>query len=202
MIRVSNIVKYHGDLHYSTVHRSRSGKGQVAASFPSGRPVAEKAPCSAASTVWKRSRRQRNSLHFAHADRRPNAALAPRSCNFAAPVGMVFQQFNLFPHMTRYTERDERPGSRTRECLPARRNRDREEVAGSRRVGRKSSPRGRRTCPAASNSVLQSRSAFAVNPAAILFDEPTMRPRPKDVGGGDASHRRPGRRREFAGRRW
>ena len=86
---------------------------------------------------------------------------------------MVFQQFNLFPHMTVLEERDERAAVRARASRGAKPRRPRQQAARPRRAGAT-----RRTSkPEQLSGGQQQRvaiaRALAVNPAAILFDEPT-----------------------------
>ena len=97
MIRVSNLVKYHGDAAFSMVSRSRSRKGRSRRHRAVGRRQ-EHAPAlhqRAGSVPGRRGSRRRRVKLTGGARRREATLLQLRRT-----VGMVFQQFNLFPHMT------------------------------------------------------------------------------------------------------
>ena len=98
-----------------------------------------------------------------------------------AEIGMVFQHFNLFPHMTalenvtcapirvKRTPREQAPPACAASCSSA---------SGS----RTSSTATPRSSPAASSSAWRSRARWRWSPKLMLFDEPTSALDPELVG--------------------
>ena len=96
-------------------------------------------------------------------------------------VGMVFQQFNLFPHMTALANVMEAPVQVKR--VPAGAGPGaRDGPAGPGGAGGEARRCSRRSCPAASSSAWRSPAPLAMDPQVMLFDEPTSALDPELVG--------------------
>ena len=108
-------------------------------------------------------------------------------------VGMVFQQFHLFPHLQRVGERHVRPavGAATAARRGGSKGPEPFEARGTGRQDRRLAGAVVRR-PAAAR---RHRARLAMKPDAILFDEPTSALDPRMAGEVLARYRRSGRRR-------
>ena len=133
--------------------------------------------------------RRRATLRRRRADRLPRArrqalraARAARSPRSAATIGMVFQRFNLFPHMTALENVMEAPvqvQGRAEDAGPGSARGTLLERVGLARQGRRTT---RRSSPAASSSASRSPGRWPWSPKLMLFDEPTSALDPELVG--------------------
>ena len=169
MIRVTNVVKYHGPARILDGVSVEFGKGQVAAVVgPSGSGKSTLLRCINGLEPFEAGEiavGDRVMLAGGTAPSRETLLALRRS------VGMVFQQFNLFPHMTALRNVMSGPvyalGKRADEAeATARRLLDRVGLAD------KADARPAQLSGGQQQRVAIAR-ALAVNPAAILFDEPT-----------------------------
>ena len=198
MIRVTNVVKYHGAAPHP---RRRDARDPQGAGRGARRPVRRREEHAAAlhqragAVPGRRGRGRR----VGQARRRRSTAEGRRCSQLRRTVGMVFQQFNLFPHMTALKNVMSGPGLRPGQA--ARRGRgDREEAARPRRAGREVRRAAGATSPAGSNSVLRSPGRLRLTPrrsSSTSRPAPSTRRWPREV---HARDRRPGRRRAVAGR--
>ena len=189
MIRVSSVVKYHGThriLNGATLEiRKRPGRG-------ADRPLRRRQEH--ASSLHQRAGavpgggdRGRRSLKLTGGTTPTKTELL----QLRRTVGMVFQQFNLFPHMSALRNVMAGPvyslGKTHAEA----------EVIAKRLLDRVGLGEKYDSRPANLSGGQQQRvaiaRALAVNPTAILFDEPTSCARSKDVRRGHAGDQRPGR---------
>ncbi len=174
MIRVSNVVKSHGSLNILRGASLEIRKGEVAALIgPSGGGKSTLLRCINGFEPFQEGEITVGDLKLMGGTATPNATLQ----QLRRRVGMVFQQFNLFPHMT--TLRNVMAGpvyalgqSAAEAEATARTLLDR--VGLGDKLDNK---------PAQLSGGQQQRvaiaRALAVNPTAILFDEPTSALDPK-----------------------
>ena len=176
MIQVANVVKYHGAIRILDGVSVAFEKGQVAGIIgPSGSGKSTLLRC-----INGLERFQEGAISVGDTITLAGGIAAPPTSTLLAlrrTVGMVFQQFNLFPHMT--VLENVMSGAlyslgNTREQA--------EPVARSllERVGLadKASAKPAQLSGGQQQRVAIAR-ALAVNPAAILFDEPTSALDPK-----------------------
>ena len=160
MIRISNVVKHHGPTRILDGVSLEFAKGQVAAIVgPSGSGKSTLLRC-----INGLEHFEAGEIAVGDRIKLTGGAAPPRDTLLALrrSVGMVFQQFNLFPHMTALANVMSGP------------------------VYALGKPRGEAEAtakPAQLSGGQQQRvaiaRALAVNPAAILFDEPTSALDPK-----------------------
>jgi ABC-type polar amino acid transport system ATPase subunit len=174
MIRVSNVVKYHG------THRILNGatleirKGQVAALIgPSGGGKSTLLRCINGLEQFQEGEIAVDSVRLVGGETPTKAQLLA----LRRTVGMVFQQFNLFPHMTALQNVMSGPvhalgKPRAEAEATAKRLLDRVGL------GEKYDSRPANLSGGQQQRVAIAR-ALAVNPSAILFDEPTSALDPK-----------------------
>jgi ABC-type polar amino acid transport system ATPase subunit len=176
MIRVSNIVKYHGPVRILDGVSVSFGKGQVAGIVgPSGSGKSTLLRC-----INGLERFQEGEVSVGDTIRLVGGPVAPPTktlLTLRRAVGMVFQQFNLFPHMTALENVMSGPvyalgTPRADAIASARRLLDRVGLAD------KADSRPSQLSGGQQQRVAIAR-ALAVNPAAILFDEPTSALDPK-----------------------
>ena len=117
----------------STARRSRCRRGRSRRS--SGRPAAGRARCSAASTGWSSSRKARSRSAIRSSSSAGETPPKATLLQLRRTVGMVFQQFNLFPHMTVLQNVMSGPVYALGQAASRGRS-DREEAARPRRAGR------------------------------------------------------------------
>jgi ABC-type polar amino acid transport system ATPase subunit len=175
VIRISNVVKDHGPARVLDGVCLEFSRGQVAAVVgPSGSGKSTLLRC-----INGLEHFEAGEIAVGEGIRLTGGAAPPRDTLLALrrSVGMVFQQFNLFPHMTVLANVMSGPvyalgKSRGEAETTARRLLDRVGLAD--KTGAK---------PAQLSGGQQQRVAIArslaVNPAAILFDEPTSALDPK-----------------------
>lgn len=175
MIHVSNLVKYHGDLRILDGVNVEFGKGQVVGIVgPSGGGKSTLLRCINGLEKFQEGEVAVGELKLVGSPTPPPKDVLLKLRHV---VGMVFQQFNLFPHMTALENVMSGPvhalGRPRAEAEPAAR-RLLERVGLADKADRK---------PAQLSGGQQQRvalaRALAVNPAAILFDEPTSALDPK-----------------------
>lgn len=175
MIRVTNLVKFHGQTPVLNGATLEVPKGQVAALVgPSGSGKSTLLRCVNGLEAFQSGEiAVGESLKLVGGSAPPKATLLA----LRRTVGMVFQQFNLFPHMTALKNvmsgpvfalgKPEAEAEATAKALLAR-------VGLAEKLDAK---------PAQLSGGQQQRvaiaRALAVNPAAILFDEPTSALDPK-----------------------
>ena len=94
---------------------------------------------------------------------------------------MVFQQFNLFPHMTRARERHRGAGLRARRIAREARRAGAKNCSIASGIEREDDARPA-SSPAASSSASPSPGRWRWSPTCILFDEPTSALDPKMAG--------------------
>lgn len=175
MIRVTNLVKFHGTTPVLNGATLEVAKGQVAALVgPSGSGKSTLLRCVNGLEVF-----QSGEIAVGDALKLTGGSAPPKATLLALrrTVGMVFQQFNLFPHMTALKNvmsgpvhalgKSETEAEVTAKALLAR-------VGLAEKLDAK---------PSQLSGGQQQRvaiaRALAVNPAAILFDEPTSALDPK-----------------------
>jgi ABC-type polar amino acid transport system ATPase subunit len=178
MIRVSNVVKYHGDLRILNGASLEIRKGQVAAMVgPSGGGKSTLLRCINGLEVFQEGEIAiGDSLKLVGGVTPPKAALL----QLRRTVGMVFQQFNLFPHMSVLRNVMAGPvyalGKPEAEA----------EATAKKLLDRVGLAQKFDAKPAQLSGGQQQRvaiaRALAVNPAAILFDEPTSALDPRMAG--------------------
>jgi len=175
MIRVSNLVKYHGDLRILDGVSVEFGRGQVVGIVgPSGGGKSTLLRCINGLEQFQEGEVAVGELRLVGSPTPPPKDVLLK---LRQVVGMVFQQFNLFPHMTVLENVVSGPvyalGRPRAEAEPAAR-RLLERVGLADKADRR---------PAQLSGGQQQRvaiaRALAVNPAAILFDEPTSALDPK-----------------------
>ena len=88
-------------------------------------------------------------------------------------AGMVFQQFNLFPHMTAMRERDVRPDPGARRDPQARSARDRLALLQKVGLAERDASLSVASFRAVSSNASRSRGRSPIRPKLMLFDEPT-----------------------------
>jgi ABC-type polar amino acid transport system ATPase subunit len=175
MIRISNVVKYHGDACILNRASLEVRKGQVAALVgPSGSGKSTLLRCINGLEVFEQGEVSvGNSLKLVGGQPPSRSTLI----QLRRTVGMVFQQFNLFPHMTVLQNVMCGPvhalGKPSGEA----------ESAAKKWLDRVGLAEKFDARPAQLSGGQQQRvaiaRALAVNPAAILFDEPTSALDPK-----------------------
>ncbi|MCI0704820.1 MAG: ATP-binding cassette domain-containing protein, partial [Planctomycetia bacterium] len=169
MIRVSNIVKYHGDLRILNGASVEVRKGQVAALIgPSGSGKSTLLRCINGLEVFQEGEvAVGDSLKLLGGQTPPKATLI----ELRRMVGMVFQQFNLFPHMTALRNVMAGPVHALGKAT------DEAEAMAKKLLDRVGLGEKYEARPAQLSGGQQQRvaiaRALAVNPSAILFDEPT-----------------------------
>ncbi len=175
MIRVSNVVKYHGGSRILDGATLDIRKGQVAALVgPSGGGKSTLLRC-----INGLEQFQEGEVAVGDTLRLSGGAAPPRSTllRLRRTVGMVFQQFNLFPHMTALENVMSGPVyalGKPKAEAQATAHRLLERVG----LGDRSGARPSQLSGGQQQRVAIAR-ALAVNPAAILFDEPTSALDPK-----------------------
>jgi ABC-type polar amino acid transport system ATPase subunit len=170
MIRVTNVVKYHGPVRILDGVSVEFAKGQVAAVVgPSGSGKSTLLRCiNALESFQEGEIGVGESLRLAGGPSPP-----PRDTllRLRRTVGMVFQQFNLFPHMTALKNVMSGP------VYALGRPRDEAEATARRLLERVGLGDKLESKPAHLSGGQQQRvaiaRALAVNPAVVLFDEPT-----------------------------
>lgn len=175
MIRALNIVKYHGDIRILDRACLEVHKGQVAALVgPSGSGKSTLLRCINGLEVFQEGAVSINGvITLTGGDSQDRDALL----QLRRTVGMVFQQFNLFPHMTVLKNVMSGPvhalGKPSAEA----------EATAKKWLDRVGLAEKLDAKPAQLSGGQQQRvaiaRALAVNPAAILFDEPTSALDPK-----------------------
>ncbi len=174
MIRVTNIVKYHGEARILDGASLEVRKGQVAALVGhSGSGKSTLLRCINGLEEFQEGEVAVDSVKLAGGQSPPRATLI----QLRRTVGMVFQQFNLFPHMTVLKNVMSGPvyalGKSSGEAeATAKKWLDRVGLA------EKFDARPAQLSGGQQQRVAIAR-ALAVNPAAILFDEPTSALDPK-----------------------
>lgn len=169
MIRVTNVVKYHGEARILDGVSLEVRRGQVAALVgPSGGGKSTLLRCINGLEAFQEGAVEvGDSLKLVGGEAPPRAVLL----QLRRTVGMVFQQFNLFPHMTVLQNVMSGPvyalgkgrgeAEATAKCWLDRVG-----------LGEKLAARPAQLSGGQQQRVAIAR-ALAVNPAAILFDEPT-----------------------------
>jgi polar amino acid transport system ATP-binding protein len=175
MIRVSNIVKYHGDVRVLDGASLEVQKGQVAALVgPSGSGKSTLLRCINGLEPFAEG-----TVAVGESAKLVGGETPPRDTllQLRRTVGMVFQQFNLFPHMT--VLKNVMAGPVYALGKPA----DEAEATAKKWLDRVGLSEKHAAKPAQLSGGQQQRvaiaRALAVNPAAILFDEPTSALDPK-----------------------
>jgi polar amino acid transport system ATP-binding protein len=175
MIRAANIVKYHGPLRVLDGASIDVDKGQVAALVgPSGGGKSTLLRC-----INGLEQFQEGTVAVDGAEKLVGGVVPPKKTllELRRSVGMVFQQFNLFPHMTALANVMSGPvyalGKSSAEA----------EATAKMWLDRVGLGQKYASKPAQLSGGQQQRvaiaRALAVNPAAILFDEPTSALDPK-----------------------
>jgi ABC-type polar amino acid transport system ATPase subunit len=174
MIRVTNIVKYHGEARILDGASLEVRRGQVAALVgPSGGGKSTLLRCINGLEAFQEGEVSVGELKLTGGEAPARAALL----RLRRTVGMVFQQFNLFPHMTVLQNVMSGPvyalGKLRGEAeSTAKKWLDRVGL------GEKLAAKPTHLSGGQQQRVAIAR-ALAVNPAAILFDEPTSALDPK-----------------------
>ncbi len=168
MIRATNVVKYHGDVRILDGVSVTFPKGQVAALVgPSGGGKSTLLRCINGLEVFQEGEIGIEGLTLTGGRAAPRATLL----RLRHTVGMVFQQFNLFPHMTALKNVMSGP------IHALGRPRDEAEATAKKWLDRVGLSEKHGAKPSQLSGGQQQRvaiaRALAVNPAAILFDEPT-----------------------------
>ncbi|WP_439627160.1 amino acid ABC transporter ATP-binding protein [Gemmata sp.] len=175
MITVTSVVKYHGPTRILDGATLTVRKGEVAAIVgPSGSGKSTLLRCiNGLEEFQEGSITIGESLTLAGGQAAPKAALL----QLRRSVGMVFQSFNLFPHMTALQNVAAGP------VHALGKSRKEAEAAAMRLLDRVGLSAKGDAKPAQLSGGQQQRvaiaRALAVNPAAILFDEPTSALDPK-----------------------
>ena len=177
MIRATNIVKYHGGARVLDGASVEFPKGQVAALVgPSGGGKSTLLRCINGLEPFQEGEVTVDALTLVGGQAPPRAALL----QLRRTVGMVFQQFNLFPHMSVLKNVMAGP------VHALGRPRDEAEATAKRWLDRVGLAEKHDAKPSQLSGGQQQRvaiaRALAVNPAAILFDEPTSALDPKMAG--------------------
>ncbi len=177
MIRATNIVKYHGDARVLDGASVEFPKGQVAALVgPSGGGKSTLLRCLNGLEPFQEGEVTVDSLTLVGGVPPPRAALL----QLRRTVGMVFQQFNLFPHMSVLKNVMAGP------VHALGRPRDEAEATAKRWLDRVGLAEKHDAKPSQLSGGQQQRvaiaRALAVNPSAILFDEPTSALDPRMAG--------------------
>jgi ABC-type polar amino acid transport system ATPase subunit len=169
MIRVTNVVKYHGPQRILNSATLEIRKGEVAALIgPSGGGKSTLLRCINGLEVF-----QEGEIRVGEAIRLlgGESPLTSDLLKLRRMVGMVFQQFNLFPHMTALQNVMAGP------VHALGRPRDEAEPLAKKLLDRVGLGEKYESRPANLSGGQQQRvaiaRALAVNPSAILFDEPT-----------------------------
>ena len=168
MIRVTNVVKYHGDVRILDGASLEVQKGQVAALVGhSGSGKSTLLRCVNGLEPFQEGTVEVGALKLVGGETPAKATLL----QLRRTVGMVFQQFNLFPHMT--VLKNVMSGPVYALAKPS----DEAEATAKRWLDRVGLAEKFDAKPAQLSGGQQQRvaiaRALAVNPAAILFDEPT-----------------------------
>ncbi|HJZ58518.1 MAG TPA: amino acid ABC transporter ATP-binding protein [Gemmataceae bacterium] len=176
MIRVSNVVKYHGPVRILDGASLEVRRGEVAAMIgPSGGGKSTLLRCINGLEVFQEGEVSVGAdLTLAGGPTTPPKDTLLR---LRRTVGMVFQQFHLFPHMTALENVMSGPVhalGKPKAEAQASAHRLLERVG----LGDKSGSRPAQLSGGQQQRVAIAR-ALAVNPAAILFDEPTSALDPK-----------------------
>jgi ABC-type polar amino acid transport system ATPase subunit len=174
MIRVTNVVKYHGTQRILDGANLEIRKGQVAALIgPSGGGKSTLLRCINALEDFQEGQITIGELKLSGGELLAKAALL----QLRRTVGMVFQQFNLFPHMTALKNVMAGPihalGKSQGEAEATARK-----LLGRVGLGDKLDAKPWQLSGGQQQRVAIAR-ALAVNPSAILFDEPTSALDPK-----------------------
>ena len=177
MIRATNIVKYHGDARVLDGASVEFPKGQVAALVgPSGGGKSTLLRCINGLEPFQEGEVTVDALTLVGGVAPPRAALL----QLRRTVGMVFQQFNLFPHMSVLKNVMAGP------VHALGRPRDEAEATAKRWLDRVGLAEKHDAKPSQLSGGQQQRvaiaRALAVNPSAILFDEPTSALDPRMAG--------------------
>ncbi len=175
MIRVTNVVKYHGPNRILDGATIEFRKGEVAALIgPSGGGKSTLLRCINGLEVF-----QEGEIAVGEKLKLTGGATPPKHTllELRRTVGMVFQQFNLFPHMTALENVMSGP------MYALRKPRAEAQHTAHRLLDRVGLGEKSGSKPAQLSGGQQQRvaiaRALAVNPAAILFDEPTSALDPK-----------------------
>jgi ABC-type polar amino acid transport system ATPase subunit len=174
MIQVTNIVKYHGEARILDGASLEVRRGQVAALVgPSGGGKSTLLRCINGLEAFQEGEVAVGELKLTGGEAPARAALL----QLRRTVGMVFQQFNLFPHMTVLQNVMSGPvyalgKARAEAESTAKKWLDRVGL------GEKLAAKPTQLSGGQQQRVAIAR-ALAVNPAAILFDEPTSALDPK-----------------------
>jgi ABC-type polar amino acid transport system ATPase subunit len=175
MIRVTNVVKYHGPVRILDAATLEIRKGQVAALIgPSGGGKSTLLRCINGLEVF-----QEGEVAVGDTLRLTGGAAPTKGAllQLRRVVGMVFQQFNLFPHMTALRNVMAGP------VYALGKSSDEAEAIAKKLLDRVGLAEKHGAKPAQLSGGQQQRvaiaRALAVNPAAILFDEPTSALDPK-----------------------
>jgi ABC-type polar amino acid transport system ATPase subunit len=176
MIRVTNVVKYHGPVRILDGVSVEFARGQVAAVVgPSGSGKSTLLRCiNGLESFQEGEIAVGESLRLVGG---PNPPPKDTLLRLRRTVGMVFQQFNLFPHMTALKNVMSGPVyalGKPRDEAEATARRLLERVG----LGDKFDARPGQLSGGQQQRVAIAR-ALAVNPAAVLFDEPTSALDPK-----------------------
>src|SRR5262245_48333848 len=175
MIRLTNVVKYHGALRILDGATLEIRKGQVAALIgPSGGGKSTLLRCINGLEVF-----QEGEIAIGESVKLAGGAAPSKDAllKLRRSVGMVFQQFNLFPHMTVLKNVMAGP------VYALGKPRDEAEAIAKKLLDRVGLGDKHDSKPAQLSGGQQQRvaiaRALAVNPAALLFDEPTSALDPK-----------------------
>jgi len=177
MIRATNIVKYHGDTRILDGASVEFPKGQVAALVgPSGGGKSTLLRCINGLEEFQEGEVSVDSFKLVGGQSPPRDTLL----QLRRTVGMVFQQFNLFPHMSVLKNVMAGP------VYALGKPHDEAETTAKRWLDRVGLAEKHDAKPGQLSGGQQQRVAIArtlsVKPAAILFDEPTSALDPKMAG--------------------
>jgi ABC-type polar amino acid transport system ATPase subunit len=179
MIRVTNVVKYHGPLRILDGISLEVRRGEVAALIgPSGGGKSTLLRCINGLELFQEGEvAVGDSLRLVGGPHPPPKETLLR---LRRTVGMVFQQFNLFPHMTALKNVMSGP------VYALGKPRDEAEATAKRLLERVGLGDKLESKPGQLSGGQQQRvaiaRALAVNPAAVLFDEPTSALDPRMAG--------------------